>query len=100
MPKLVGGKIVPEPKVEWFIKDASLAYREGWGIFNGSEIQRDDSPGDASIEVLDSDDAAINLVCTKALAGSKTHVKALILHMRTLEDRCVELLLAAQGGPK
>lgn len=100
MGKLVGGKTVPVPKVDWFIKDASLAYREGWGIFNGSEIQRDDCPDDASIEVLDSDNDAINLVCIGAMAGSRTHVKALILHMRTLKERCAELLLAAQGGPK
>lgn len=59
----------------WTTDDMEAACKEGWGLFNGGEIQRLDEEG-----ILEDDDAALTLVMLKAKEGSSTHKKALKLH--------------------
>lgn len=60
--------------VEWMTDDNAAALAEGWAIFNGNEIQRDDEVG-----TFDTDADALNHVKARAAEGSALHRKALAI---------------------
>jgi hypothetical protein len=61
--------------------DNTLAESEGWGLFNGSEIQRIDEAG-----VFDSDEDALFFVGYKAAQGSEYHAHALALTKASVDE--------------
>ena len=60
-------------RINWF------AESEGWAVFNGNEIQRDDA-----LDKFASDDEAIAFVQRLADLGSQLHLSALDLHFGRL----------------
>lgn len=81
----VRSKTVVMPKVRCTKLDCAIMEREGWAVFNEEslpEIQRDDEA-----DIFVTDDDAIAHVMRRALAGSATHVRALVLHCQGLDER-------------
>jgi hypothetical protein len=62
-------------QINWF------AQHEGWGVFNGGEIQRDDEMG-----YFDSDDEAVEHVKRLAEGGSMLHQVALAQHVAWVRE--------------
>lgn len=59
----------------WTKADTFTALSEGWMVFNGCEIQRDDETG-----LFATDDDAIEHVRRLAAEGSHTHMLAIDIH--------------------
>lgn len=95
----------PAPQAEpdessWTPAHQALAEAEGWAIFNGDEIQRDDE-----IDAFESDEAAETHVRTLAGLGSRLHQLAISIHdgtpapapKETEEDRLERAFQAARA---
>lgn len=71
------------PSPEWLTGVyGPVAVAEGWGFFNGGEIQRDDEAN-----LLSSDDEAIDHVRRAAEAGSLVHQAAIARHEHHLKTQ-------------
>ena len=71
-------------KLKFTQKDHRAAQKEGWDLFEterGDDIQKDDDKG-----VFPYDADACHFVVKKALTGSKLHIKALVLHLKLIQE--------------
>jgi hypothetical protein len=78
---------------EWTNRDQLAAEKEGWAIFDVyggglQEIERDDERNK-----FKSDETALAHVYRRALAGSRLHIRALVIHCRD----AIDVFKAAHG---
>jgi hypothetical protein len=74
---------------EWTNRDQLRAEKEGWAIFEahgGQEIEADHDSRRFVRNGVAYDDKAVAHVCRRALAGSRMHVRALVIHLRDVID--------------
>lgn len=78
------------PKLyEWTTRDQHRAEKEGWAIFEahgGQEIEADQDSTRFKRKGVYRDDLAVRHVCRRAIAGSRFHVRALVIHLRDVID--------------
>lgn len=82
-----------KPKPAWSNRDHARAQAEGWDIFYvyGDELREIEADNDSPR--FKSDEAAMEHVYKRALAGSRLHIRALVIHSQD----AVEVLHAAFG---
>lgn len=74
---------------EWADQDNAQAEKEGWAVFEahgGQEIEADSESNRFMRKGVFRDDLAVEHVCKRALAGSRLHVRALVVHLRDVID--------------
>jgi hypothetical protein len=70
---------------------AEFPENEGWNIFNGGTIQRDDEQ-----DMFDNDQAAYKWVLGRGQSGSRPHRVAILIHARTMIRNAREKRAAAR----
>lgn len=81
----------------WLPSDNRLAEKEGWAVFDCygglQEIEADNDSRRFKRKGIYRDDLAVKHVCKRALAGSRLHIRALVVH----SQNAVDVFKAAYG---